>query len=165
MYAIVWSNRIPETGKYKYHYKTHYVVSRHRFELSLTHLFPNVRQLVPRDVNHSRVVRPRPDLCRRHLRHVLGAVDDDGVGNGDIAVGLFAHVVEDLQLDLVGGPKVFAVDANDVEASVAQLVEGAQLKVAPQVVADATVVDSGRRGTKYMVFIKFLNHFFLDISI
>jgi hypothetical protein len=138
------------TGKYKHHYITYHAFSRHRFEFSFTHLFPYVRQLVPRDVDRGRVVRPRPDLCRRHLRHVLGAVDDDRVGNGAVAVWLGAHVVEHLHLDLVGGPKVLAVDADHVEANVAQLFEGALLKVTLQVDADATVVDSG--SSKFKVY-------------
>ena len=67
--------------------------------LPVAHLLPDVRDLVPGDVDGSGVEGPGPDLGGGDLRHVLGGVDLDRLGHGALALGLLAHVVEHLVIN------------------------------------------------------------------
>ncbi len=105
-------------------------------------LLPHVGDRDPGDVERRRVERPRSDLSGGDLRQVLGGVDDLGIGDRSGAIGFFAHVVENLDLDFVLCVKVLPLNPDNVEPGVAEGLQGLLLEIALLVDADATVVYS-----------------------
>ncbi len=93
------------------------------------HFFSEVWDGRPRDVDRGRVEGSRAHRRGGDLGKVLGRENLLGLRDGAVAIRLMAEVVERLHLDLVGGVKVLALDANNVEADVAEVLESLLLEV------------------------------------
>jgi hypothetical protein len=98
--------------------------------------------LAPGDVDGGAVERSGADVGRSDLRKVLGREDFSRLGDRAFAVGLVAHVVKRLDLHLVGGVEVLALNSDDVSADVAQVPQSFLLEVALGVDPCSPVVNS-----------------------